>query len=534
MDNKTLIQDGKAVIGIEFGSTRIKAVLLGGSHEPIAYGVHDWQNELLDGVWTYSDDAVKNGLQSCFADLMKNVEEKYGVRLTSAAAIGISAMMHGYLAFDSEDRLLVPFRTWRNTMTEQAADILTEAFDFNIPQRWSIAHLYQAILNKEPHIPNVRFITTLAGYVHFLLTGRKVIGTGDASGMFPIAPDKCGYDKEMAEKFTQLVKTTELKKNILELLPEIVSADKCAGTLTEKGALLLDSTGTFRAGVPLCPPEGDAQTGMVATNSITPRTGNVSAGTSIFSMTVLDAPLSAVHKEIDIVTTPEGAPVAMVHCNNCTTDLDRWVKMFGGLLGNFGADVDKGQLYDKLYELAAKGAPDCGGIVTYNLFSGEPVIGLQSGKPMMIRTLDSEFTIENLMRSLVYSCMAALKSGMDILTKEENAELDQIYAHGGLFKTPVPSQNFLAAALGVDVTLMDAAGEGGAWGIALLAAYMAEKNEGETLCSFLEKRIFADMKGSRVSPKQEDIDGFNKYMMLFREGLVSESAASVTDMKRMV
>ena len=534
MDNKTLIQDGKAVIGIELGSTRIKAVLIGDSHEPLAYGVHDWQNQLLDGVWTYSDEAIKNGLQECFADLMKNVEEKYGVKLTSAAAIGISAMMHGYLAFDCDDKLLVPFRTWRNTMTEEAADRLTEAFDFNIPQRWSIAHLYQAILNKETHISNIRFITTLAGYVHFLLTGKKVIGTGDASGMFPIDPDTCGYDAVMADKFTQLVKNTGLKKNILEILPEIVSADQSAGTLTEKGAVLLDPTGTFKAGVPLCPPEGDAQTGMVATNSITPRTGNVSAGTSIFSMIVLEKALSGVHMEIDTVTTPEGAPVAMVHCNNCTTDLDRWVKMFGGLISCFDNELTKGQLYDKLYELAAKGEPDCGGIITYNCFSGEPVIGLQSGTPMMIRTLDSDFTIENLMRSLVYSCMAALKSGMDILTKEENVELDQIYAHGGLFKTPVPSQNFLAAALGVDVTLMEAAGEGGAWGIALLAAYMAEKNDNETLRQFLAERVFADMKGSRVSPKQEDIDGMNKYMKLFRNGLSAERAAADTNMKRMI
>ena len=532
MDNKD-IQNGKAVIGIEFGSTRIKAVLIGTDHEPLAYGVHDWQNQLADGIWTYSDDAIKTGLQECFADLMKNVKEKFGVELTTASAMGISAMMHGYLPFDSSDRLLVPFRTWRNTMTEQAADILTEALDFNIPQRWSIAHLYQAILNKESHVDDIAFITTLAGYVHFLLTDRKVIGTGDASGMFPIDSTINGYDREMAEKFTQLSGSSGFRKNILDILPEIVAPDQCAGTLTEKGARLLDPTGTFRAGVPLCPPEGDAQTGMVATNSITPRTGNVSAGTSIFSMTVLENPLSAVHKEIDIVTTPEGAPVAMVHCNNCTTDLDQWVKMFGGLLGNFGADVPKPQLYDKLYELAAKGEPDCGGIVTYNCFSGEPVIGLQSGTPMLIKSLDCRFTIENLMRSLVYSCMAALKSGMDILIKEENAKLDQIYAHGGLFKTPVPSQNFLAAALGVDVTLMDAAGEGGAWGIALLAAYMAEKNEDETLSGFLADRIFSGMEGRRVSPNKDDADGFDKYMELFSKGIEAERNAALTQTKGM-
>lgn len=520
------IQNGKAVIGIEFGSTRIKAVLIGTDNAPVASGVHDWQNELADGIWTYSLTAVKDGLMSCFADLMKNVEDAYGVKLESAAGIGISAMMHGYLAFDEKDSLLVPFRTWRNTVTEQAADKLTALFGFNIPQRWSIAHLYQAILNNEPHIGNIRFMTTLAGYVHYLLTGKKVIGIGDASGIFPIDPDAKNYDLGMMKKFDELTAGTAFTAKLADILPVIVPVGECAGTLTEEGAKLLDPTGTFGAGVPLCPPEGDAQTGMAATNSIAPGTGNVSAGTSIFSMIVLKKSLSAVHKEIDIVTTPCGDPVAMVHCNNCTTDLDAWVRVFDGLLKKAGTELPKGKLYGMLYELAAEGRPDCGGVISYNYYAGEPVTDTQSGKPLLMRSPDSPFTIENLMRSLVYSCVATLKIGMDILTEEEKVALDMIYAHGGLFKDPVPSQSILAAALGADITLMSSAGEGGAWGIALLAAYMAREDRAETLAKFLNERVFADMNGCTVSPKQSDIDGINRYMALYRKGLSAERAAA--------
>lgn len=520
------ILDGKAVIGIELGSTRIKAVLIDSGFSPLASGVHDWQNELADGVWTYSLDAVKNGLQSCFADLMKNVESEYGVKLTKAAGMGISAMMHGYLAFDGNDNLLVPFRTWRNTMTEEAADKLTAEFGFNIPQRWSIAHLYQAILNKESHIGDIRFMTTLAGYVHYLLTGRKVIGIGDASGVFPIDPDAKNYDAEMVRKFDRLTGDTDFGMKLLDILPEIVPVGECAGTLTESGAGLLDPTGTFGAGVPLCPPEGDAQTGMAATNSITPRTGNVSAGTSIFSMIVLEKNLSSAHKEIDIVTTPNGDPVAMVHCNNCTTDFDAWVKVFGGLLAKAGADMPKGKLYSMIYELAAEGDPDCGNIISYNYYAGEPVTGTSSGKPLVMRDPDSPFTIQNLARSLVYSCVATLKIGMDILTGEEKVALDMIYAHGGLFKDPVPSQGILAAALNTDITLMSSAGEGGAWGIALLAAFMGRSDKAETLTGFLGSRVFAGMSGSTVSPQQRDIDGINAYMKSYRCGLAAEKAAA--------
>ena len=529
MSSADEIKNGKAVIGIEFGSTRIKAVLIGEDHSPLASGVHDWQNEMLDGVWTYSLENVRKGLQECFADLMKNVEEAYGIKLETAAAIGISAMMHGYLAFDEKDKQLVPFRTWRNTMTEEAADKLTEEFSFNIPQRWSIAHLYQAMLNKEPHVGDIAFMTTLAGYVHYILTGEKVIGAGDASGIFPIDSQTCDYNSAMMSKFDKLAEGTALNRKLADILPRIVPAGECAGRLTAEGAKLLDPTGTFGGDIPFCPPEGDAQTGMAATNSITPRTGNVSAGTSIFSMIVLEKDLSAVHREIDIVTTPCGDPVAMVHCNSCTSDLDAWFGIFGGFLKEIGVDMPKGQLYDKLYSLAAEGAPDCNGVISYNYYAGEPVTGVKNGLPLLMRSPDTAFNIRDFMRSLVYSCVAALKAGNDILTEQEHVSLERIYAHGGFFKTPVPTQKFLAAALGADVTLMQTAGEGGAWGIALLASYMANRSSGEKLTDYLSGRVFADMKGSTVSPDKEDVDGLNAYMKKYLSGLSAVRAAASED-----
>ncbi len=529
MSSADEIKNGKAVIGIEFGSTRIKAVLIGEDHSPLASGVHDWQNEMLDGVWTYSLDNVRKGLQECFADLMKNVEEAYGIKLETAAAIGISAMMHGYLVFDEKDKQLVPFRTWRNTMTEEAADKLTEEFSFNIPQRWSIAHLYQAMLNKEPHVGDIAFMTTLAGYVHYILTGEKVIGAGDASGIFPIDSQTCDYNSAMMSKFDKLAEGTALNRKLADILPRIVPAGECAGRLTAEGAKLLDPTGTFGGDIPFCPPEGDAQTGMAATNSITPRTGNVSAGTSIFSMIVLEKDLSAVHREIDIVTTPCGDPVAMVHCNSCTSDLDAWFGIFGGFLKEIGVDMPKGQLYDKLYSLAAEGAPDCNGVISYNYYAGEPVTGVKNGLPLLMRSPDTAFNIRDFMRSLVYSCVAALKAGNDILTEQEHVSLERIYAHGGFFKTPVPTQKFLAAALGADVTLMQTAGEGGAWGIALLASYMANRSSGEKLTDYLSGRVFSDMKGSTVSPDKEDVDGLNAYMKKYLSGLSAVRAAASED-----
>ena len=519
------IRSGNSFIGIEFGSTRIKAVLIDEQYTPLASGIHDWCNSFADGYWTYSLAEVITGLQDCFADLRKNVSQQYQVNLTTTAGIGISAMMHGYLAFDADGNLLTPFRTWRNTTTGKAADALTAAFSFNIPQRWSIAHLYQAILDREPHVEKITFLTTLAGYVHYLLTGKKVIGCGDASGMFPISPETGSYDTEMCREFAELTKNTPFTQNLTDILPVIIPAGEEAGTLTESGALLLDPTGSFQPGVPLCPPEGDAQTGMTATNSITPKTGNVSAGTSIFAMAVLEHNLKAVHREIDIVTTPCGDPVAMVHCNNCSSDFDAWVGMFGSLLDAAGASVPKGQLYDLLYSFAAKGQPDCGGIVSYNYISGEQITELEQGKPLIMRNPDSVFTIQNLMRSLVYSCFATLKLGMDILTKEEQVSVERIYAHGGLFKTPVATQPFLAAALGVDVTLMQTAGEGGAWGIALLAAFMKREERTETLSAFLSRRVFSGMTEHTVSPAPTDADGIQTYMTAYTKGLAAERAA---------
>lgn len=525
MDIKNQITNGMTSIGIEFGSTRIKAVLIGEDFSILSEGVYDWTNRLENGIWTYSLDEVHKGLQGCFADLMKNVKDKYGVELKTTASIGVSAMMHGYLAFDENDALLVPFRTWRNTITGEAASKLSEAFNFNIPQRWSIAHLYQAVLNEEAHIPEVRFITTLAGYVHWKLTGKKVIGIGDASGMFPISPNGISYDKNMLAKFAELTKGTALKADLIDILPEIIPAGECAGTLTEEGARLLDPTGVFSAGVEFCPPEGDAQTGMVATNSIAPKTGNVSAGTSIFGMVVLEKELSKMYHQIDIVTTPCGSPVAMVHCNNCTTDLNTWVNLFGDVLELFGTKVSKGELYEKLFNAALTASDDCGDIVSCNYHSGEHVTGFTSGRPMLLRSPDSQFNPSNLMRCLIYTCMSTLKIGMDILLVEEKINLDKIYAHGGLFKTPVVGQRFLAAALGVPVELMKSAGEGGAWGIAILAAYQARKDRSEQLPEFLSKYVFADMQGTVIEPEENDIAGFAAYTKKFENALAAERAA---------
>lgn len=523
MDIREQILQGRASVGVEFGSTRIKAVLIGEDTAAAAVGAYDWENSLIDGVWTYSLDEVKKGLQGCFRALKEDVKARYGVELNSAASMGISAMMHGYLAFDEKDELLVPFRTWRNTMTGEAADKLSECFGFNIPQRWSIAHLYQAILNNEPHIPEVRFITTLAGYVHFMLTGERTIGTGDASGMFPI--EGGAYDKEMLTKFAALTEGTAFTQSLCDILPAIVKPSECAGTLTESGALLLDPTGGFKAGVPFCPPEGDAQTGMVATNSISPRTGNVSAGTSIFAMAVLERPLSKLHREIDIVTTPDGDPVAMVHCNNCTTEINAWAGLFEELLGVFGHSAEKSELYNKLFAEALKGAPDCSDIISYNYHSGEHVTGFSEGRPLIMRSPSSEFSVSNLMRSLIYSSMATLAIGMDILIGEERIALDKIYAHGGLFKSPVTGQRFLASALGVPVTLMQSAGEGGAWGIALLAGYLVREDKSESLAQYLDKHVFAGLSGECMQPSESDAEGFRKFIEKYKAGLAAERAA---------
>lgn len=515
----------KVYMGMELGSTRIKSVLIGEDHRLAASGSHDWENRLENGLWTYPLDAVWAGVQDSFAKLSANVQEKYGQPLTQIDGIGISAMMHGYLAFDKSGELLVPFRTWRNTTTEQAAAELTDLFGFNVPQRWSVAHLYQAILNGEEHVAEVDFITTLSGYVHWKLTGQKVLGIGDASGMFPIDSTTNDYDAEMLKKFDELLADKQYSWKLKDILPKVMVAGEDAGHLTEEGARLLDSTGSVQPGIALCPPEGDAGTGMVATNSVAERTGNVSAGTSIFAMVVLEHALSKVYMEIDMVTTPTGKPVAMVHANNCTSDLDAWVKLFGEMLQSVGAQVSKPQLYDLLYFKALEGDADAGGLLSYNYYSGEPVTGLDEGRPLFVRQPDSPFTLANFSRNLLFSTMATLKIGMDILTEKENVRLEQLLGHGGLFKTKGVGQQLMAGALDVPVSVMESAGEGGAWGIALLAAYGVCQKEGEPLEKYLLEKVFANEQASTIAPKEEDKQGFAAFMERYKQGLAVEKAA---------
>ncbi len=523
---KSAIESGKSILGIEFGSTRIKAVLVDGSHQPIALGVHDWENRLENGVWTYSLDDIRTGLQDCYASLVKDVKEKYGVSLSKIAAMGFSGMMHGYMPFDKAGNLLTPFRTWRNTMTGQAVKELTPLFGFNIPQRWSIAHLYQAILNGEDHVKNIAFFTTLAGYIHYMLTGEKVLGIGEASGMFPIDSEAMDYDQKMLDQFDALIREKHFPWKIRDILPKVLPAGQQAGVLTEEGARFLDPSGTLQPGCPLCPPEGDAGTGMTATNAVKVRTGNVSAGTSIFSMVVLEKAMSQYYEEIDMVTTPDGYPVAMVHCNNCTSDLNAWVNLFQEFGETFGIKADKNELYGVLYRKALEADKDCGGLVAYNYFSGEPVTGLnEGGRPMFVRTPDASFTLANFMRCHLYSALAALKVGNDILLKKEKVTVDRLMGHGGLFKTPVVGQQMLAAALNAPVTVMDTASEGGPWGMAVLACYMAEKKEGESLADYLENRIFAGQTGSTISPDSEDVKGFDAFLEKYVAILPAQKAA---------
>ena len=521
---KRLIGEGSCVLGIEFGSTRIKAVLSDLSGDPIASGDHMWENDLKDGIWTYSEDAVYKGLQSCYQSLKKEVSEKYGADLKKIAAIGISAMMHGYIALDDKDRLLVPFRTWRNTITEKAADILSERFDFNIPQRWSIAHLYQAVLNKEEHVKDIRSLTTLAGLVHFKLTGRKVLGIGDASGMFPVDSKINDYDPSMLAKFKELMEAEGLDIDLKAVLPQVLSAGEDAGCLTKEGALLLDPSGDLEEGSLLCPPEGDAGTGMVATNSVAPETGNISAGTSVFAMIVLKESMKKLHREIDMVTTPTGAPVAMVHCNNCTSEINAWVNLFEEYSKLMGASFDKGEIFGKLYSLALEGEKECGGLLYYNYLSGEPVTGFMDGAPLFVRNADSRFTLANFMRMHLCSALASLKIGMDILTDEEKVSVKKMYGHGGFFKTPAAGQTICSACLKTPVCLLTTAGEGGAWGISVLALYRL-KAEGRTLEDFLEKEIFSRASTSELTASDEDIKGFDAFMENYKKGLAVERAA---------
>jgi sugar (pentulose or hexulose) kinase len=517
--------NSKKFLGIEFGSTRIKAVLIGEDHLPIASGAYDWENRFEDNTWTYHIDYVHSWIKSSFEALKKDVLEKTGKPLDKIDGLGISAMMHGYLAFDKNDKLLVPFRTWRNTTTEQAAVELTDLLGFNIPQRWSIAHLYQAILNNEAHVKDVAFITTLAGYVHWKLTGKKVIGIGDASGMFPIDSNAMNYDSAMMAKFNALLKSKNISWKLEDILPKVLNAGDDAGTFLADKIDFLDASKTLSAGIPLCPPEGDAGTGMVATNSIKERTGNVSAGTSIFAMVVLEKNLSKVYPEIDMVTTPAGKPVAMAHCNNCTSDLDAWIKLFRETIELAGGNISKGALYDELYNIALKGDSDCGGLLSYNYFGGEPVTGLTEGRPLFVRNPDSKFTLANFMRNLLFSTMATLKIGMDILIKKEHVTLEQLLGHGGLFKTKIVGQRFMAAAMNVPVVVMDSAAEGGAWGIAALAAFMVQKGNGETLENYLSQKVFAGNAGTKIEPNKDDVAGFEAFMKRYVAGLAVEKSA---------
>lgn len=522
---KQSILDGKTALGIEIGSTRIKAVLVNEGNTPIASGSHEWENQYVDGIWTYSLDAVWSGIAESYAQMAGEVKEKYDVELETIGAIGFSAMMHGYLVFDKQDQLLVPFRTWRNTITEEASEKLTEEFAYHIPQRWSIAHLYQAVLKEESHVSDIAFQTTLAGYVHWKLTGEKVLGVGEASGMFPIDINTGDFNQDMIQKFDQLVAAKNFDWNLKAILPNVLSAGDAAGVLSKEGAALLDKSGKLKAGIPMCPPEGDAGTGMVATNSVAVRTGNVSAGTSVFAMIVLEKELTKVYDEIDLVTTPTGNLVGMVHCNNCTSDLNAWVNLFQEFSVAMGNKVDKNELFATLYHKALEGDADCGGLLAYNYFSGEHITGMEQGRPLFVRTPESNFNLANFMRVHLMTSLGALKIGLNILMKQESVKVDKILGHGGLFKTKGVGQKIMAAAINAPVSVMETADEGGAWGIAVLASYMLQKAEGETLDAYLEQRVFAGVEGTQENPDPKDVAGFDVFLERYSKGLVIERAA---------
>ena len=524
-DTQKAIERGKTALGVELGSTRIKAVLIGEDHTPIASGSHDWENRYEDGVWTYSLEDVWTGLQESYRKLNKDVSANYNTSLQTIGAIGFSAMMHGYMAFDKDGNLLVPFRTWRTTTTARAAKELTELFQFNVPHRWSIAHLYQAILNKEPHTKDISYQTTLAGYVHWKLTGQKVLGVGDASGMFPIDSKTNDYDARKIELFNERLEAENIAWKLQDILPKVLVAGDAAGALTAEGAKLLDPTGQLQTGILLCPPEGDAGTGMVATNSVAERTGNVSAGTSVFAMIVLEKELSKLHPEIDMVTTPSGKPVAMAHSNTCTSDLNAWIGLFGEFVDALGVEISQSKLFEMLYKKALTGDPDGGGLLAYNYLSGEPITHLEEGRPLFVRTPESRFSLSNFMRTHLFSALGALKIGLDILFEQEQVKIDKVLGHGGFFKTEEVGQKMMAAAMNVPVSVMETAGEGGAWGIALLASYMLRKEEKQPLEAYLSDRVFAADKSTTIAPDQRDVLGFAAFMERYKEGLAIERAA---------
>ena len=525
MSAREAVAEGRTALGIELGSTRIKAVLTGPDHAPLATGNHDWENQFVDRLWTYSLDSVWEGVQACYAALARQVREDHDVELTSVGALGISAMMHGYLALDADGKLLTPFRTWRNTNTGAAAEELSELFGHNIPHRWSAAHLYQAILDGEEHVGRVAHLTTLSGYVHWRLTGERVLGVGDASGMFPIDPATRTYDQRMIEQFDRTAGEHGAKLQLAQLLPTIRLAGELGGELTADGAGLLDASGRLGAGIPMCPPEGDAGTGMVATNSVAPRTGNVSAGTSIFAMVVLEQELSRVHRELDLVTTPAGDPVAMVHCNNGASELDAWVGLFREFAAALGTPVEPSRAFETLFAASLEGAPDGGGLLAYNYLSGEPVTELDEGRPMVLRAPDSTFTLATFMRVQLYASLATLRIGMDVLQKDEGVRLDRIFAHGGLFRTKGVAQRFLAAALDTPVTVGAVAAEGGAWGIAVLAAFAASRKDEQSLSDYLDG-VFAGATLETVEPGPEDTAGFDAFVQRYVAALPVQRAAT--------
>ena len=522
---KTAILENRTALGIEFGSTRIKAVLVDDKNQPIASGAYEWENQYVDGIWTYSLEEIWKGLQGSYQDMAEDVQKKYGVELTSVGAFGVSAMMHGYMPFNKEGELMVPFRTWRNNITGEASEKLAELFHYNIPQRWSIAHLYQAILNGEEHVKDIDYITTLEAYVHWKLTGKRVLGIGDAAGMFPIDSETKDYNEEMVQKFDELVAPYGFPWKLRDIMPKALVAGQDAGVLTEEGAKLLDVSGKLKAGIPMCPPEGDAGTGMVATNSVRRRTGNVSAGTSVFAMIVLEKALSKPYKEIDMVTTPAGDPVAMAHSNNCTSDLNAWVNVFKEFAEAMGMEVDMNKLFGTLYNKAMEGDPDCGGLLSYCYFSGEHMTGFSEGRPLFVRSPESKFNLANFMRTHLYTCLGAMRVGLDILFKKEGVKVDRLLGHGGLFKTKGVGQQILADAVNAPVSVMETAGEGGAWGIAVLASYLVNKDGNETLEDFLDTKVFAGNQGSTLNPDPEGVEGFNMFMERYMKGLSIERAA---------
>ena len=508
----------KKVLGIELGSTRIKSVLIDENATVLAQGSFEWENKLENGYWTYSLEDVWQGLQKSFASLC----ESFGEKIEELDSIGISAMMHGYLPFDKDDNLLVPFRTWRNTTTAKAAEELTRELGFNMPQRWSGSHFYQAVLNGEEHVSRVTFLTTLAGYVHWMLTGEKVLGIGDASGMFPI--NNGDYDKEMLAKYNALLSKNGVGAKLEDLLPKALPAGAYAGKLTKKGALLLDPSGTLKEGCILCPPEGDAGTGMVATNAIKPRTGNVSAGTSAFAMVVLEKNLSKVNESIDVVTTPLGSPVAMVHANNFTSEINAWASLFNEVIELAGTSINKGKLFDKLYEISLNSDSDVGGLVGYNFLSGEPIVRMETGIPLIARLPSGKLTLANFMQMQLYSALGAMSVGMEILA-EENVKIEDICGHGGFFKTPFVGANAMSAALGAPITVMKNAGEGGAWGVSILALYSTLENI--TLESFLDG-LFASAEKETVIANEDERKKFNAFKEYYKRGLAVEKKATET------